>query len=235
MGLLENRALRRLAEGLAEAEVGVVALPTTNLWLLDRDSERTPSRRPLAPIRQLQGAGVTVAVGGDNVQDAWFPGGDFDPIELLRLATFGSQLLPWQRAGLAPLTTAPARLLNLSWDGVLRIGGPADLVVLAARSWTEVLARTPQRRVLRDGRWLPPPQSEAPSPLLGRLTSTDPAVDPGSELDPASSPPDALPCPSPPAASPHGRPDARPCGGAGPAGPDASADERPRGTGEALG
>ncbi|MFM1797964.1 MAG: hypothetical protein RLZZ117_242 [Cyanobacteriota bacterium] len=210
MGLLRNRGLRCLADSLAEAEVGVVALPATNLWLLDRDPERTPSRRPLAPIRQLQAAGVTVAVGGDNVQDAWFPGGDFDPIELIRLATISSHLLPWQRAGLAPLTTAPARLLNLTWDGVLRIGGPADLVVLAARTWTEVLARSPQRRVLRAGAWLPPPLSEAPSPLLRAFLPTVCDVDPGSERHPAPTPLDALPCPPPPAASSLGRADARP-------------------------
>jgi len=210
MGLLGNRDLRRLAEGLARADVGVVALPSTNLWLLDRHPERTPSRRPLAPIQQLQTAGVTVAVGGDNVQDAWFPGGDFDPIELIRLTTLASHLLPWRRAGLAPLTTAPARLLNLSWDGVLRLGGPADLVVLAARSWTEVLARNPQRRVLRGGVWLPPPLSEAPSPLLRRWSSSDPALDPGSEFDPAPPHPDALPGPPPPASPAHGRADPRP-------------------------
>jgi len=171
MGLLEDRALRQLADGMAQAEVGVVALPTTNLWLLDRDPEKTPSRRPKAPIRQLQQAGVTVAIGGDNVQDAWFPGGDFDPIELIRFATVASHLLPWQRAGLAPFTTCPARLLNLPWDGVLRIGAPADLVVLAATSWTEVLARSPRRRVLRNGDWLPSPRSEAPSSLLANLSA----------------------------------------------------------------
>ena len=164
----------------------------------------------MAPIRQLQAAGVTVAVGGDNVQDAWFPGGDFDPVELIRFATVGSQLLPWQRAGLAPLTTAPARLLNLEWDGVLRIGGPADLVVLAARSWTEVLARNPQRRVMRGGSWLPPPDSEAPSPLLRRLSAIDPAVDPGLELAPAPPRPEALPGPPPPAAPARRRADPRP-------------------------
>jgi cytosine deaminase len=48
----------------------------------------------------------------------------------------------------------------------VREGGPADLVVLAAGSWSELLARTPQRRVLRGGRWLPPPQQQLPSPLL---------------------------------------------------------------------
>ncbi len=169
MGLLADRPLRRLADALAEAEVGVVALPSTNLWLLDRDSEHSPSKRPMAPVRQLQQAGVTVAIAGDNVQDAWFPGGDFDPLELLRLATVACHLMPWRRAGLAPSTTAPARLLGLEWDGVLRIGGPADLVVLAATSWTDLLARAPQRRVMRNGAWLPPPRSEAPSPLLANL------------------------------------------------------------------
>ena len=182
MGLMEDRALRRLADGLAEAGVDVVALPTTNLWLLDRDPERTPSRRPMAPIRQLQQAGVTVAIGGDNVQDAWFPGGDFDPVELIRWGTVGSQLLPWRRAGLAPFTTAPARVLRLGWDGVLRLGGPADLVVVAARSWTEVLARNPQRRVLRNGAWLPPPLAEAPSPLLRQMGETELDPERDSEL-----------------------------------------------------
>lgn len=166
MGLMRDRSLRQLADGMAEAGVGVVALPTTNLWLLNRDPERTPTQRPKAPIRQLQQAGVTVAVGGDNVQDPWFPGGDFDPIELIRLGTVATHLLPWERAGLAPFTTGPARLMGLPWDGVLRIGGPADLVVLSATSWTDLLARSPQRRVLRKGVWLDPPPSALPSPLL---------------------------------------------------------------------
>jgi cytosine deaminase len=174
MGLMGDRPLRQLADAIAETGLGVVALPTSNFWLLNRDPEQTPSRRPLAPVRQLQQAGVTVAIGGDNVQDAWYPGGDFDPIELIRVGTLCCQLLPWQRAGLAPFTTSPARLLRLEWDGVLRMGGPADLVVLGATSWTEVLARSPQRRVFRQGAWLPPPRSEAPAPILRHLPAPEP-------------------------------------------------------------
>lgn len=190
MGLLDDRVLRRLADRMAEAQVGVVALPTTNLWLLNRDPERTPARRPKAPIRQLQQAGVTVAIGGDNVQDPWYPGGDFDPIALIRLGTVATHLLPWERAGLAPFTTAPAHLLHLPWDGVLRIGGPADLVVLAATSWSDLLARTPQRRVLRQGVWLEPPQAEAPSTLLGPFSAQGP-----SPKETESSPPARSACP----------------------------------------
>ncbi|MFN5194688.1 MAG: amidohydrolase family protein [Cyanobacteriota bacterium] len=166
MAGLPDRACRRLAERLAAAAVAVVALPTTNLWLLDRQLGRTPLLRAQAPIRQLQQAGVTVAVGGDNVQDAWFPGGDLDPVALLRFAAVTSHLVPWERQGLAPFGAAAARLLALDWDGVLRIGGPADLIVLGAASWSELLARSPRRRVLRGGHWLPASEEERPSPLL---------------------------------------------------------------------
>ncbi|MCS5693292.1 amidohydrolase family protein [Cyanobium sp. FGCU-6] len=170
MGLLAAGACRRLAEALAPQLAGVVALPSTNLWLLSRHPGRTPGRRPLAPIRQLQEAGIAVAVGGDNVQDPWYPGGDFDPIDLLRFALPAAQLEPWRRNGLAPFTTAAARVLGLSWDGVLRPGAPADLVVLGATGWSDLLGRTPQRRVLRSGRWLPPPPQQEPSALLASLS-----------------------------------------------------------------
>ncbi|MBE9172759.1 amidohydrolase family protein [Cyanobium sp. LEGE 06143] len=172
LALLSDRRADRLAERLAQAGIGVVALPLTNLWLLGRRPGRTPDRRVQAPIATLQRAGVRVAIGADNVQDPWFPGGDFDPIELLRLAAITSHVVPSRRQGLAPFSTAAAALLGLEWDGVLRTGAPADLVVLAARSWGELLARSPQRRVLRAGVWLEPPPMEQPSPLLRAVGPT---------------------------------------------------------------
>jgi cytosine deaminase len=169
LALLPAGPLARLAERLAEAGVAVVALPLTNLWLLGKREGTTPLLRPQAPIQQLQAAGVRVAMGSDNVQDPWYPGGDFDPVELLRLAPLVSHQLPWRRRGLAPFTTEASRLLDLPWDGVLREGAPADLLVLGASSWGDLLARPPRRRVLRAGRWLPPPEQEAPSTLLAAL------------------------------------------------------------------
>lgn len=161
---------RRLLERMARHELVVVGLPTTNLWLLGKRQGHTPLRRPQAPLAALQAAGVRLVLGGDNVQDPWFAGGDFDPVELLRLMPLLCHQLPWQRQGLALLSREPARLLELPWDGVLRLGGPADLLVLAARDWGELLARSPQRRVLRAGQWLPPPPAQAPSPWLAALS-----------------------------------------------------------------
>lgn len=161
---------RRLLERMAKHELVVVGLPTTNLWLLGKRPGHTPLRRPQAPLADLQAAGVRLVLGGDNVQDPWFPGGDFDPVELLRLMPLVCHQVPWQRQGLALLSREPARLLELPWDGVLREGSPADLLVLGARDWSELLARPPQRRVLRAGQWLPPPSAESPSPWLAALS-----------------------------------------------------------------
>ncbi|MEB3353051.1 MAG: amidohydrolase family protein [Cyanobacteriota bacterium] len=166
LGLLPEERLAPLAERLAAAGLAVVALPLTNLWLLGRRPAGSPLLRVQAPVRSLQRAGVRVALGADNVQDPWYPGGDFDPLELLRLAPLTSHLQPDLRQGLSPFTTEPSRLLGLAWDGVVRVGAPADLIVLAASDWTELLARSPQRRVLRGGVWLPPPPGQLPSPLL---------------------------------------------------------------------
>ena len=172
MGLLPLAAQQRLAERLARLQVDVVALPTTNLWLLGRRGDHDLAQRPLAPVRQLQRAGVVVAVGGDNVQDPWDPGSDLDPLELLRLASRVCHCPPWQRQGLTPFTAAPARLLGLAWDGILRQGSPADLVITSATSWSELMARPPQRRVLRGGQWLPAAPTEQPSPALARLEAS---------------------------------------------------------------
>jgi cytosine deaminase len=63
-------------------------------------------------------------------------------------------------------------MLGLAWDGIVRRGSPADLVITSATSWSELLARSPQRRVLRGGQWLPAPPTQQPSPALARLDAS---------------------------------------------------------------
>ncbi|MED5468940.1 MAG: amidohydrolase family protein [Cyanobacteriota bacterium] len=153
MGLLPPGAVRRLADRMAHHRLNVVSLPLTNGWLLSKQPRRTPVERPLTPIHQLQLAGVTVAVGGDNVQDPWFPAGNFDPLTLMAFSLPLAHLAPWQRLGLAPFTTAAAKVMNLSWDGTLQPGSPANLLLLEAGSWAEALAAPPRRQVIVDGNW----------------------------------------------------------------------------------
>ena len=60
--------------------MAVVTLPLTNLYLLGRD-QRTATPRALTAVRTLLEEGVTVAAGGDNVQDAFNLIGSGVPLE----------------------------------------------------------------------------------------------------------------------------------------------------------
>jgi len=154
MSLLKEKAVSNLAKKMADNKLNVVALPLTNSWLLGRNDRSTLIKRPLAPIFQLQKAGVVVSAGGDNVNDAWFPLSNFDPINLMAFSMPIAHLAPWDRLGLSPFTSSAASILNLQWDGLFRNGSPADFVLLDSNSWVQALSERPKRRVVVNGEFL---------------------------------------------------------------------------------
>jgi len=154
MGLLKEKAISHLAKKMAKYKLKVVALPLTNSWLLGRKDRSTLIKRPLAPIFQLQKAGVVVSVGGDNVNDAWFPLSNFDPINLMAFSMPIAHLSPWDRLGLSPFTSSAAQVLNLQWDGLFQKGSPADFILLDSNSWVKALSDRPKRRVVVNGEFL---------------------------------------------------------------------------------
>ena len=154
MALLRDKSISNLAKEMAEKKLNVVALPLTNSWLLGRNERSTSIKRPLAPIFQLQKAGVVVSVGGDNVNDAWFPFTNFDPINLMAFSMPIAHLSPWDRLGLSPFTSSAAHLLGLQWDGLFQKGSPADFVLLESSSWVKALSERPKRKVVVNGEFL---------------------------------------------------------------------------------
>ena len=154
MGLLSEKAISHLAKKMAEKKINVVALPLTNSWLLGRKDRSTLTKRPLAPIFQLQKAGVVVSVGGDNVNDSWFPLSNFDPINLMAFSMPIAHLSPWDRLGLSPFTSSATHLLSLEWDGIFQKGSPADFILLGSNSWVKALSERPERKVVVNGEFL---------------------------------------------------------------------------------
>jgi cytosine deaminase len=141
----------RVAEALAAAGVSVVTLPQTNLYLQGRGWPTSPPRG-LTAVRALLAAGVTVAGGGDNVQDVFNPLGRGDPLEaasllvsVAHLSTEEAYALVSEGArgvmGVAPVEVAP--------------GSSADLLAVAGSSLREVLATASEDRyVFAAGRLL---------------------------------------------------------------------------------
>jgi len=63
---------------VAEAGIAIVSLPMCNMYLQDRDAGRTPRWRGVAPLHELDAAGVTVMVASDNTRDPFYAYGDLD-------------------------------------------------------------------------------------------------------------------------------------------------------------
>ncbi len=148
---LSHREILSLGEKMAEKNIKVIALPLTNFWLLNRDNKATSFKRPVAPIKQLQKSHVDVSLGSDNVQDPWYPFGNFDHFYMLSCSIPMLQLNPWERMTLSSIFLAPSRLLNLKWDGVIKKGCPADFVILEAERWADLFSSTLKRKVFIKG------------------------------------------------------------------------------------
>jgi cytosine deaminase len=142
LSALNSKIAGELIKKLARAEVTVVALPETNLFLQDR-GESSPIRRGVTLVRELLAAGVKVRLGTDNVRDWFFPFGDAD---MFHTALF---------AAVAVHLDDEADLIAAICDGRSTIGegDPADLVLLRASSFDDALARRPaERTVFKAGR-----------------------------------------------------------------------------------
>ncbi len=138
---------------IAEAGIAVVSLPMCNLYLQDRAAGRTPRLRGVTLLRELAAAGVATAVASDNTRDPFYAYGDLDMLEVLREAVRTGHLDHPITGAERLVTRAPSAIIGANDRGVLRVGGPADLVVVSARDYGELLSR-PQadRTVIRNGR-----------------------------------------------------------------------------------
>ncbi len=146
----EGDAARTL-DAVAAAGVAIVTLPGCNLYLQDRAPGRTPRRRGVTLLHEMAARGIPVCIGGDNVRDPFHPYGDFDPIEsfrdAVRIAHLDHPIGAWPQA----VTGAAGAIIGT--PAALAPGQPADLILFAAGSLNELLARPGCRRTLiRGGR-----------------------------------------------------------------------------------
>jgi cytosine deaminase len=143
----------RVARRLQAAGIAVITLPATDLYLMGRGDTRNV-RRGLTPVKRLLAAGVTVAAATNNVQNAFTPAGNADPLLLTYLLVVGAHMGSEtdMAAALDMVTAAPARILGRRPHG-LAPGNPADLVVLDAWTLAEVVGGVPPRvLVVKSGR-----------------------------------------------------------------------------------
>ncbi len=136
-----------------EAGLAVVSLPTINMYLQDRRPQTTPRRRGVTLVHEMKARGIPTAVAGDNCRDPFYAYGDHDMLDTFAQAVRILQLDHPMGDWITAATAIPAALMGLAEYGSLRAGVPADLIVLRARTFSELLARhQADRVVLRGGR-----------------------------------------------------------------------------------
>ena len=136
-----------------EAGIDAVSLPPVNMYLQSRNGGRTPRWRGVTVLHEMKAAGMRVAVAGDNCRDPFYAYGDHDMLETFTLAVKILHLDHPFGDWIASAGPVPAAIMRLDGDGLLRRGARADLIVLKARSYSEMLARHQfDRVVLRDGK-----------------------------------------------------------------------------------
>lgn len=138
----------RTMDAIAKAGIAIATLPRTNLYLQDRAAGRTPTQRGVTLIHELDARGIPVSLASDNVEDAFFPFGDFDLLGLLAetamTAHLDQALAYWLRA----VTRHPAQAMGLPDHSTLIPGDPADFVLIPSARWPGLLVTPPARRIV---------------------------------------------------------------------------------------
>lgn len=150
LGVQAPAEQQRISELVAEADVPVVALPHTNLFLQGRD--HAPMPRGLTAVAALRAAGAVVAAGADNLQDPFNPMGRACPFETAGLMVMAAHLLPheaWSAVSAQSAMATGREVVDLA------PGSPAHLVAARADTLREAIAFGPVDRIVwRHGRRL---------------------------------------------------------------------------------
>lgn len=140
---------------VARAGIAVISLPMCNMYLQDRQPDRTPGWRGVTLVHEMRARDIPVVFASDNTRDPFYAYGDLDMVEVFREATRIAHLDhpvgDWPEA----VTRTPGDIFGGAYRGRLVPGAGADFVAFNARNWTELLARPQSDRiVVRAGRAL---------------------------------------------------------------------------------
>jgi cytosine deaminase len=153
LAVQDDERIGAALDACVDAGIDVVSLPTVNMYLQGRHGGVTPRWRGVTVLHEMKARGLRVAVAGDNCRDPFYAYGDHDMLDTFTQAVKIVQLDHPFGDWITSATATPAAIMGLTERGRIRPGVPADLLVLRARNYSELLARHQSDRVvLRNGR-----------------------------------------------------------------------------------
>ncbi len=144
---------RKVIRKVKKANINMITNPVTNLVIQGRE-DKQPVRRGITRVKELLAAGVNVTFGQDCVNDAFYPFGRADMLEVANITAHAAQMsTPDEiKTVFRMMTYNAARTLGVLHDyGV--VGKRADLVVIDAVSVKDAIRMQPDRRwVIKGGK-----------------------------------------------------------------------------------
>jgi len=148
LALVPEPSMARTIALCREAGIAFATMPTPMVYLQDRKPGRTPRWRGVTAVHELLDGGISVAIGGDNCRDAWFPFGDHDVLDTLQQSVRIFQLdNPFSRA-VAMVGPVPSDIVREPSAGRIVVGGPARFILFAARTLNELMCRPQSDRIV---------------------------------------------------------------------------------------
>lgn len=144
--------LEAIARDMAAANISVLALPASDLYMMSR-KDTYNVRRGVAPVHVLADYGVNVGLATNNVQNLFTPFGDGD---LLKICTLLAQVLhlgttAHHQLCLDMATQKAAQAIGVDHHSIAP-GHPANLVILGADTVSEAVGSAPiERTVIKNG------------------------------------------------------------------------------------
>lgn len=144
---------RKVIQKVKRANINMITNPVTNLVIQGRE-DKQPVRRGITRVKELLAAGVNVTFGQDCVNDAFYPFGKADMLEVANITAHAAHLsAPNEiKTVFRMMTYNAARTLGVL-DDYGAVGKRADLVVIDAVSVKDAIRMQPDRRwVIKGGK-----------------------------------------------------------------------------------
>jgi cytosine deaminase len=152
MSAWDDATATRIIDKVKQADIHVITNAPINL-MLEARGHNHPKPRGIARVKELLEAGVNVVCGQDDVQNMFYPYGKMDPLEVALITAHAAHMgAPHEIQAAFDMPRYNAAKLWRQDDYGIKVGNPANLIVLDAGSAVEALRRQPDRRyVIRQG------------------------------------------------------------------------------------
>lgn len=140
MGSYDNAYCSKLFRLLKQSGINFVSCPTESIHLQGR-FDTYPKRRGLTRVAEIDRAGMNICFAQDSIVDPWYPLGNGNIMRILEAGLHICHMLGYEdlQRGLDLITDNSAKTLNLGDRYGIKVGSPANLLILSAPNDYEMI------------------------------------------------------------------------------------------------